>query len=225
MWLAFVVGSFVVLALAASSPPVRVWTESEPPTDTAAPSRPAARETRDISLPEPPGGGAEYGEGLVGVAIVLGALAVAGIVYTIVMTKRRWRPRSPWARATARVEPPPSIAPVDVELDVDAQLAAIEAGSPRNAIVACWLQMEEDVANAGLPRRPAETSTEYTTRVLGASAIDPAPVQALSALYREARFSRHELDDEHRRRAATSLRAIHAALDEGRGALARGARP
>ena len=36
-----------------------------------------------------------------------------------------------------------------------------------------------------------------------------APIAELSALYREARFSEHELGEEHRERAEAALRALH----------------
>jgi hypothetical protein len=91
-------------------------------------------------------------------------------------------------------------------------LAALAQGSPRNAIVECWLRLEEDVAAAGLPRHVSETSAEFTTRVLGWYAIDPAPIADLAALYREARFSRHELGQGERDRALVALRRVHAML-------------
>ncbi len=54
---------------------------------------------------------------------------------------------------------------------------------------------------------------EYVERVVAASSIDRAPIAELGALYREARFSRHELDDDHRRRAASALDRVVAALE------------
>ena len=63
-----------------------------------------------------------------------------------------------------------------------------------------------------MPKHAAETSTEYTTRVLSMTSLDPVPVEALAALYREARFSRHELDQGHRERAVSALLQIHASL-------------
>ena len=92
-----------------------------------------------------------------------------------------------------------------VELDVEAQLAALAHGSPRNAIVACWLRLEDDVAAAGLPRHVAETSAEFTTRVLASYSLDPSAVIELAALYREARFSLHTMEQADRDRALVAL--------------------
>lgn len=99
-----------------------------------------------------------------------------------------------------------------VVLDVDGQLSALAVGGPRNAIVACWLRMEEDVAVAGFPRRPSETSAEFTERVLGSLSIDPVPIGELAALYREARFSAHPMEQADRELALDALRRVHAAL-------------
>jgi hypothetical protein len=75
------------------------------------------------------------------------------------------------------------------------------------------MQLEADVAAAGLPRRTTETSSEYVERVIGRSSVDPLPITELAALYREARFSVHELRDEHRDRASRALDDVVAALD------------
>jgi hypothetical protein len=58
----------------------------------------------------------------------------------------------------------------------------------------------------------AETSAEYTTRVLAAAGLDGEAITTLAALYREARFSTHALGETDRRRAAAALRTVHASL-------------
>jgi hypothetical protein len=78
-------------------------------------------------------------------------------------------------------------------------------GSPRNAIVMCWIRLEQAIAAAGLAPRSSETSLEFTTRVLAAMTVDDASIQRLGALYREARFSRHELGEPHRRLAIEAM--------------------
>jgi hypothetical protein len=70
------------------------------------------------------------------------------------------------------------------------------------------------VADAGLPRHVAETSAEFTTRVLASYSLDPSPVNELAALYREARFSVHPMEQADRDRALIALRHVHAALAE-----------
>lgn len=80
-----------------------------------------------------------------------------------------------------------------------------EAGDPRRAVIACWLRLERAVAEAGTPRRQAETPADLVTRVLAEQRVRPAGLQRLSALYREARYSRHELDEGVRRSARAAL--------------------
>lgn len=98
----------------------------------------------------------------------------------------------------------------------DHGLEALERGAPRNAIVAAWVALERAAGAAGLPRHPAETSTEYVTRVLGVWDVDPRSLAELAALYREARFSTHPLTEAHRRRAIAALATIRSDLGRER---------
>jgi hypothetical protein len=99
-----------------------------------------------------------------------------------------------------------------VRVDGVAARRALAEGTPRNAIVACWMQLERDASSAGLARREAETSAEYVERVVEASSVDPTPIRDLSALFREARFSDHALGEEHRLRAIAALERVESAL-------------
>jgi hypothetical protein len=96
------------------------------------------------------------------------------------------------------------------------QSVALREGDPRNAIVACWVAIEDAIERAGIARNPAETSTELTTRVVGLVAIDTTAIQALGGLYREARFSQHDLGEEQRERAIALLTQLSRQLGEHR---------
>lgn len=85
----------------------------------------------------------------------------------------------------------------------------VDAESPRNAVVACWHRFETQAAAAGVGRRPWETSSEYTMRVLDLVDAHQPAVSRLGQLYREARFSEHEVTEEHRDEALEALDAIH----------------
>ncbi len=98
--------------------------------------------------------------------------------------------------------------------DIDTQFAAVTGGSPRNGIVRCWLRVEDVVAAAGLPRSPWETSAEFTVRILHTLDLDPRAIGELSLLYREARFSEHELDETARTAARSALQQLHSDLQE-----------
>ncbi len=94
--------------------------------------------------------------------------------------------------------------------DAGAQREELEAdGSPRNAVVACWHRFETQAAAAGLARRPWETSSEFTMRVLDLVDAHQPAVSRLGELYREARFSEHELTEAHRAEAVAALDTIH----------------
>jgi hypothetical protein len=85
-------------------------------------------------------------------------------------------------------------------------------GSPRNAIVAAWHAFEERAEAAGVRRRPWETSSEFTLRVLDRLSADTGSVVALAELYRDARHSRHEITENNREAALAALDAIHRSL-------------
>ena len=68
------------------------------------------------------------------------------------------------------------------------------------------------MAAAGLPRSRHETSAEFVVRVLHRLDLDPRAIGELAALYREARFSDHQLGEEARERARAALERLHADL-------------
>jgi hypothetical protein len=125
----------------------------------------------------------------------------------------RHRPRLRWRRLRHEedFEVLPDVAAAVVE-QAEAQRAALLGGTPRNAIVSCWLRLEGDVAAAGLERDPAHTSLEFTERVLAQYTVDSAAISELAALYREARFSDHTVDESDRRAAVHALDRLHTTL-------------
>ena len=151
------------------------------------------------------------------VAEVLLALVVAYALYR----GARWA----WQTWQARRRPDP--APIEVDFDVlrspevvAERLAAgaaeqrevLQGGTPRNAVVEAWSRFETRAAEVGAVRRPWETSSEFTLRVLDLVGAESAAVGRLAALYRKARFSDHELTETDRATALEALDAIHASL-------------
>jgi len=127
----------------------------------------------------------------------------------------RHRPRLRWSRRrrprTVEFEVLDEVA-ATIAADAEAQQSALRRGTPRNAIVECWLRLEAAVVAAGVPRNPADTSTELTQRVLTTSHVDPTAIARLAALYREARFSNHPMTEDSRRDAIDALDAVHEGL-------------
>lgn len=86
---------------------------------------------------------------------------------------------------------------------------ALAESDPRNAVVACWVALEDAVHRSGIEHDPALTASELTTTVLSRWEVDPGAIRDLSAAYREARFSRHPITEEQRRAAVGALEKIH----------------
>lgn len=100
-------------------------------------------------------------------------------------------------------------------VNVEEARAALSRGQPRNAIVACWMRLESDIAAAGSPRSGAETSAEYVERIVAEASVDPFAISDLAALYREARFSDHALIDADHADAFAALSRVEAGLRSG----------
>lgn len=107
------------------------------------------------------------------------------------------------------LEPPDAVAKEMAADAADQRRLLLDTESPRNAVVACWHRFESQAAAAGVGRRPWETSSEYTMRVLDLVDAHQPAVSRLGALYREARFSEHELTEQHRADALAALDEIH----------------
>jgi len=148
---------------------------------------------------------------LAGLFIVLVVIAVVSVRVAWPLPQFGWR-RSRW-RLRQPIDALPEVKERELTVNMDAALAALTAGTPRNAIVACWMQLESDASKVGLARMTAETPTEYVERVIGGSSIDPAPIKELAALYREARFSVHQLGDHDRSRAVSALHRVATTLN------------
>lgn len=210
----------VVLVWAAAAGPVAILSDSgrrfvfrpPPPTPTATPSGAGVetlREaTRDVERTLDLG----WLGGLVVWTLLLAAV-LAAFLGLRQLWVNRWRPPERPADVDFDVLPEAAVSEA-LQADVTRQLAAVQEGSPRNGIVRCWLRLEEGVAAAGLPRSPWETSAEFTVRILHALDLDPRAIGELSRLYREARFSEHELGEPARTAARSALQQLHSDLRE-----------
>src|SRR4051812_28961445 len=82
----------------------------------------------------------------------------------------------------------------------------------REAVVRAWLLLGEAAATAGTARRPAESAREYARRLADAHRLPAPALERLAGLYREARFSDHEMHPEQRELARRELFALQTAL-------------
>jgi hypothetical protein len=130
-------------------------------------------------------------------------------------SRRRREPRPEEIDFDVLEDPAPLVE--EMRRDADDQLELLLGGTPRNAIVATWDRFEEQAERVGAARKLWETSSEFTLRLLDAVFADPTSVSRLAALYREARFSEHEITERNRQSAVEALRGIQASI----GILAR----
>lgn len=184
----------------------------DPAEDTGAATQAAAEDTTEDTEETQTTGLAKVWWVLGGIALTL---LLAVVVLAIRVNRRRRRAAPP---ESAREAPDRALL---TDRRAARQARMLREGSPREAIIATWLDLERLVATAGVPRRPSETSSELVVRVLDDREVPAAALTDLAALFREARFSTHELTEALRERAAGDLDAVHAAL----GARGRGAEP
>ena len=156
------------------------------------------------------------------IGLIVELAILAGIVFVIFLLLRRardaWQLRRRYdAPASADFDVLEAGDPERVRRtmadDASAQLALLLEGEPRNAIVAIWHRFEVQAEQSGLPRRGWETSSEFARRMLDVAQVDSTAVTRLLELYREARFSEHELDESHREAAGGALRKIQSQID------------
>ncbi|WP_327063475.1 DUF4129 domain-containing protein [Kitasatospora purpeofusca] len=148
------------------------------------------------------------------VQVVFGALlavlviaVVVGVVRLLRLRIVRRRPPTPLPAAPARTE--------------DALAAAVLTGrraltgaDARAAVIACYAAMETSLAASGLSLRATDSPTELLERSMADDRVDPVHARALTALFREARYSTHPMDETHVGRARTALDALAGGLAE-----------
>jgi Domain of unknown function (DUF4129) len=99
--------------------------------------------------------------------------------------------------------------------------AAVESGrtalrsldDARAAIIACYVAMEQSLAQAGTARTMAETPDELLARAVAAGLARGAAASTLTALFYEARFSTHPMDQDQKAVAERALADIAAHLE------------
>jgi Domain of unknown function (DUF4129) len=132
-----------------------------------------------------------------GAATALAVLAVGALVAAGLWLRRR-------RAGTARGGPPTAPSPLAAAVAAGTAALGSTAGA-REAIIACYAAMEATLAAAGSPRRPADTPEELLSRAEGDGIIRTPAARRLTALFREARFSPHQLTDTQRRAALGAL--------------------
>jgi hypothetical protein len=143
---------------------------------------------------------------LIGYSLLVLAL-IAAIVLSI-----RWSAR---LRAPARLG-----REATGEEDSEDLREAVESGrsalrtldDARAAIIACYLAMEQSLAERGAARAIADTPDELLARATRSKIVRGTSAARLTALFYEARFSSHPMDQAQRQAAEQALDELAAAL-------------
>jgi uncharacterized membrane protein YedE/YeeE len=90
----------------------------------------------------------------------------------------------------------------------------------RAAIIACYVAMEDSLAERGAARAAADTPDELLARATRSGIVRGPAAERLTALFYEARFSSHPLDGGERAAAEQALDELAAALAEAEEARA-----
>jgi hypothetical protein len=147
--------------------------------------------------------------------IVIGLLA-AGLIYLI--ARFLWRHRGPWSGWRGRA--PAFPVPVSDDEDEPGLRRAVESGysalrrldDARAAIIACYLAMEQSLAEAGTARVTADTPDELLARAAAQGLVRGEAAARLTALFYEARFSSHPMARSQRDDAQRALAELAASL-------------
>lgn len=145
-----------------------------------------------------------------GLVIVIALIVLFGIIFGLGWGVLAWwdrRPRRPDMR-TRIAEPIPELL-----AGVDEAQRRLLGGHPANAIVACWMAVEEAAARSGVPPLASDTSAEFTLRLLDSLDVDSEALQQLSLLYRRSRFGSDPIGEDQRALAAEYLQRIRNDLD------------
>jgi hypothetical protein len=208
-----------VIAAALSSPSV---TKVPLPTDRdtrSGAASPAVQAAETAARDAPGSGGGTHLPGWVDAAVV--GLCLAFVVVVVGMLvwylfRDGFRVRSAPLVAAG---PPPTEPPIDTR--TDDVVAALDAGldrlsdqdtDPRRAVIACWVRLEEAAAAAGTARHPGDTSTDLVARLLSAHQVSRPVLDDFAAVYREARYATHVVDEQMRAAAVRSLGHLRAEL-------------
>ncbi|WP_377643599.1 DUF4129 domain-containing protein [Oryzobacter terrae] len=152
-------------------------------------------------------------EGVLGYAVVGGLALLIGLCVWMGIRQLLHRPgREPLAAADAALDLDLEELARAVATGTDDRLAALSAGTPAEGVIAAWTHLEAAVHAAGVPLGASRTSSEVTVEVLRHFEVDDETLHGLAALYREARWSRHPLDESARTRAAAAYRSLDDAV-------------
>ena len=142
------------------------------------------------------------------VAWTLRALLVVVVVAALVLVARALVRRLRRDPVTVKDEVRAGLLPDVLVAGVRESEAQLDHGTSSEAVINAWLTLDRSARAVGIDDDAARTPAELVTAVLDEHAVDPAAIERLAALYREARFSEHPIGEEHRAAARQALRTV-----------------
>jgi hypothetical protein len=200
---AMVAAVFANPTIGVRKPPVAQDT-GEPWVEDTNAAPPPPQESDTLTLPQSLPGGFSLALTVLCVAVIV---VVLGLLLWFLVRERLGERRAAVAEA-------PDDTQVEmrrrVRAAVDEGLADLDAADtdPRRAVIACWVRLEEAAAAAGTRRELGDTSTELVARLLSSHQVNAGVLAGLAAIYREARFATHPVDQTTRDRARAALRLL-----------------
>jgi hypothetical protein len=134
-------------------------------------------------------------------------VAISGLIALVAGATRLRRPRPVPVPADA-------IGP-DGDRGVDTAATALRESAdelyadedPRTGVIAAYVRLLDGLGGAGVARRTDEAPFEHVARALRRLGVRPQPLERLTTLFAEARFSTHPITERQRAEAMTCLRA------------------
>lgn len=126
---------------------------------------------------------------------VLATLVALVILVGVLLWVRSNRRRAPVVNVARTGADSGASGEADARILQSGLVAAIEIltsnREPGNAVVQAWQGLQDAAAVAGVTRRPAETASEFTARILYRSRRSAEPIAVLLSLYQRVRFGEH----------------------------------
>jgi hypothetical protein len=174
------------------------WNPNPAPLPSRAAEPPSLRPAQPPAAPGA-GGSLDLSRILLWVAVGIAVLVTAVLLW-------RWLARRP-PRETDGLQvvgplttPPPEPAPApEPEPEPPALRRGVEEAlrlldrehEPADAVLKAWLGLQQSAEDSGIVRAPAETPTEFTSRIMRHGFADDRPIRTLLTLYLRTRFGKH----------------------------------
>lgn len=177
----------------------------------------------------PTGGGGGLAEIVVWVVVAIAVVAIALLLWHRL---RRLRARTaPTVRGIGGLtSASPDLAPApEPEPDVPAVRRGVEYAlqlldeerEPADAVIRAWLGLQQTAEDSGIVRGPAETPTEFTSRIMRRALADYRAVTTLLNLYLRTRFGDHPVTAADVAQVREALRELAGSWDADAGSAAR----